>query len=97
LTPAEIVEAARESHAHLIGLSVLSGSHVPLVREVMNGLRAAKLDTPVVVGGIIPQADVLILKQLGVVKVYTPKDYEIDRLIGEMIAIIEGRLSESAA
>jgi ethylmalonyl-CoA mutase len=93
-TPTEIVEAARESGAHLIGLSVLSGSHVPLVREVMNGLRAAKLDTPVVVGGIVPPADLLILKQLGVVKVYTPKDYEIDRLIAEMIAIIEGRLSD---
>jgi ethylmalonyl-CoA mutase len=96
-TPAEIVEAARETQAHLIGLSVLSGSHVALVREVMQGLRAAKLDTPVVVGGIIPPGDVLILKQLGVVKIYTPKDYEIDRLIGEMIAIIESRLSENAA
>jgi (2R)-ethylmalonyl-CoA mutase len=96
-TPSEIVEAARETGAHLIGLSVLSGSHVALVREVMNGLRAAKLDPPVVVGGIVPATDVLILKQLGVVRVYTPKDYDIDRLIGEMIAIIEGRLSENAA
>ena len=58
LTPHEIVEAARDSGAHLVGLSILSGSHVPLVREVMNGLRAAKLDVPVVVGGIIPPGDV---------------------------------------
>jgi (2R)-ethylmalonyl-CoA mutase len=96
-TPRQIVEEAREARAHLIGLSILSGSHVPLVREVMNGLREQKLDIPVVVGGIIPPGDILILKQLGVVRVYTPKDFEIDRLIAEMIEIIEGRLSETAA
>ena len=91
LTPAEIVAAARESGVHLVGLSVLSGSHVTLVREVMGGLRQAGLgNVPVVVGGIIPPEDVLILKQLGVAAVYTPKDYELDAIMGDLVRLAGG-------
>jgi (2R)-ethylmalonyl-CoA mutase len=63
---------------HVVGLSILSGSHVPLVREVMSRMRAAGLDeVPVVVGGIIPPRMKRVLKQLGVRRVYTPKDFQI--------------------
>ena len=97
-TPKQIVESARESQAHIIGLSILSGSHVPLVREVINGLRELGLaDIPVVVGGIIPAEDVHILKQLGVRRVYTPKDFELNRLIGEIVDIVEKKIGEDAA
>ncbi len=97
-TPKQIVESARESQAHIIGLSILSGSHVPLVREVINGLRELGLaDIPVVVGGIIPAEDVHILKQLGVRRVYTPKDFELNRLIGEIVDIVDKKIGEDAA
>jgi (2R)-ethylmalonyl-CoA mutase len=91
-TPAEIVEAARAMRPDVIGLSVLSGSHVPLAREVMNGLRAAGLDIPVVVGGIIPPEDEQVLKQIGVARVYTPKDFELNRIMSGLVLIVEGKL-----
>jgi ethylmalonyl-CoA mutase len=98
MTPEQIVAAARDRKPHIIGLSVLSGSHVPLVREVMNRLRDAGLSgTPVVAGGIISAEDEHVLKQLGVRRVYTPKDFRLNQLIAEMIEIIETRLSEDAA
>jgi ethylmalonyl-CoA mutase len=98
MTPEQIVAAARDRKPHIIGLSVLSGSHVPLVREVMNRLRDAGLSgTPVVAGGIISAEDEYVLKQLGVRRVYTPKDFRLNQLIAEMIEIIEARLSEDAA
>jgi (2R)-ethylmalonyl-CoA mutase len=98
MTPEQIVAAARDRKPHIIGLSVLSGSHVPLVREVMNRLRDAGLSgTPVVAGGIISAEDEHVLKQLGVRRVYTPKDFRLNQLIAEMIEIIEARLSEDAA
>src|SRR5262249_27678571 len=79
LTPAEIVEAARKARAHVIGLSILSGSHLPLVRDVVARLRGAGLDhVPVVVGGIIPPEDEAALRQAGVAAVYTPKDFELN-------------------
>ena len=80
LTPAEIVEQAREAKAHVVGLSILSGSHVSLVREVVQRMREAGLgDVPVVVGGIIPADDVNILKQCGASAVYTPEGLPAQR------------------
>ena len=98
LTPDEIVTAAIDQGAHVVGLSILSGSHVPLVREVVMGLRAAGLDrVPVVVGGIIPQEDQHVLKQLGVARVYTPKDFRIDPMLAEIARLIASRHGEAAA
>ena len=97
-TPDQIVAAAVEGKPHIIGLSILSGSHVPLVREVMHRLQDSGLgDIPVVVGGIIPPEDVQILRQLGVRRVYTPKDFELNRIVGEMVEIVARQLGENAA
>ncbi len=94
LTPEQIVASAREKKAQLIGLSILSGSHVPLIRDVMHRLRAAGLDhIPVVAGGIIPEGDVPVLKQLGVAAVYSPKDFEITRIMGDMVTLMEKQAS----
>jgi (2R)-ethylmalonyl-CoA mutase len=83
---------------HILGLSILSGSHVPLIREVMQRLRAAGLaNVPVVAGGIIPQDDVNVLKQLGVAAVYTPKDFDLNRIMGDLVTLIEKRAEEEAA
>ncbi len=82
LTPAEIVQQAREANAHVVGLSILSGSHVSLVREVVQRLREAGLgEVPVVVGGIIPPEDVNILKQCGASAIYTPKDFQLNDIM----------------
>jgi (2R)-ethylmalonyl-CoA mutase len=96
LTPAEIVEAARKARAHVIGLSILSGSHLPLVREVVTRLRAAGVEVPVVVGGIIPPEDEAALRQAGVAAVYTPKDFELNRIMADIIQIVD-RTAEQAA
>jgi ethylmalonyl-CoA mutase len=97
LTPAEIVEAARKERAHVIGLSILSGSHLPLVRDVVARLRAAGLDhVPVVVGGIIPPEDESALRQAGVAAVYTPKDFELNRIMADIVQIVD-RAAEQAA
>jgi (2R)-ethylmalonyl-CoA mutase len=94
LTPEQIVMIAREKKVTLIGLSVLSGSHVPLVREVMNRLRQADLGhIPVVVGGIIPREDTLILKQLGVASVYTPKDFDLNIIMNDLVDLLEAKVS----
>ncbi|MDZ4777368.1 MAG: protein meaA [Alphaproteobacteria bacterium] len=90
LTPAEIVAAAQEKRAHVIGLSILSGSHLDLVRDVVRLLREAGLEkTPVVVGGIIPPADALALTQMGVAGVYTPKDFRITGIMGDVVKVVE--------
>ncbi|MEQ9345073.1 MAG: protein meaA [Thalassospira sp.] len=89
-TPEELVRNAIDEGAHVIGLSILSGSHVPLVREVVNNLRAQGAGhIPVVVGGIIPDADMLILRQMGVAAVYTPKDYQLVRVISEIVELVD--------
>jgi len=91
LTPAEIVDAARDKNVHVVGLSILSGSHLPLVEDVMTRLRAAGLDdVPVVVGGIIPPDDAAALRQSGVAAVYTPKDFELNRMMSDVLRIVEG-------
>ena len=88
LTPAEIVAQAAETEAHVVGLSILSGSHLPLIVEVMERMRAAGLShVPVVVGGIIPDDDAARLKALGVAAVYTPKDFELNRIMLDIVGL----------
>ncbi len=88
LTPAEIVAQAAEAEAHVVGLSILSGSHLPLIVEVMERMRAAGLShVPVVVGGIIPDDDAARLKALGVAAVYTPKDFELNRIMLDIVGL----------
>ncbi|WP_425319482.1 methylmalonyl-CoA mutase family protein [Jannaschia aquimarina] len=87
LTPEAIVDAAREDGAHVVGLSILSGSHLPLVEDVMARLRAEGLDLPVVVGGIIPDEDADRLRGMGVARVYTPKDFELNRIMGDLVEL----------
>jgi len=90
LTPAEIVEAARKQGAHVVGLSILSGSHVPLVKDVVARMKTAGLDgVPVVVGGIIPPEDAQALQQAGVAAVYTPKDFELNRIMADIVRIVD--------
>jgi (2R)-ethylmalonyl-CoA mutase len=90
LTPAEIVQAASDENVHVVGLSILSGSHLPLVKDVVARLRAAGLDeVPVVVGGIIPPEDARALKQFGVAAVYTPKDFELNRIMQDLVDIVD--------
>ncbi len=96
LTPAQIVSAALEEGVHVVGLSILSGSHVPLVRDVMQRMRAEGLDdVPVIVGGIIPAEDINILKQCGVSAVYTPKDFRLNAIMLD-IAQLAAREAEAA-
>ncbi len=96
LTPEEIAAAARDEDVDLIGISILSGSHLELVPEVLRLLRAEGIDIPVVVGGIIPDDDQRKLMELGVSAVYTPKDYELSRMMGEMASLVENtRLAEA--
>ncbi|QYZ68713.1 protein meaA [Neotabrizicola shimadae] len=90
LTPGEIVAAAGEERAHVVGLSILSGSHLPLIAEVMDRMRAAGLgQVPVVVGGIIPEADAVRLRAMGVAAVYTPKDFELNRIMMDIVALVD--------
>jgi len=97
LTPEEIVAAAQQEGVHVIGLSILSGSHVPLVTEIMERLRAQGLgDVPVVAGGIIPDDDAATLKAAGVTRVYTPKDFDLNAIMGEIAEIVEGATLDAA-
>ena len=95
LTPAQIVEQAREAGAHVVGLSILSGSHVSLVREVVQRLREAGLgNVPVVVGGIIPADDINVLKQCGASAVYTPKDYRLNDIMAGVVKLVDAKAEE---
>ena len=90
LTPEQIVASARENNAHVVGLSILSGSHLPLIEETMTRMRAAGLgDVPVVIGGIIPEDDAGRLVKMGVSRVYTPKDFELNRIMMDIVALVE--------
>jgi (2R)-ethylmalonyl-CoA mutase len=92
LTPAQIVRAALEESVHVVGLSILSGSHVPLVKEVMERMRAEQIDdVPVVVGGIIPPEDAKLLKASGVAAVYTPKDFHVTEIMSGIVKLVEQR------
>ena len=89
-TPAEIVARARQAQAHVVGLSILSGSHLDLVQEVVRLMRAEGLDkVPVVVGGIVPPEDALVLKQMGVARVYTPKDFQLTGIMADVVKVAE--------
>ncbi len=91
LTPAQIVNAALEESVHVVGLSILSGSHLPLVQDVLERMRAAGLeDVPLVVGGIIPEADAEALRVAGVARVYTPKDFELNRIMLDIVTLVDG-------
>ena len=89
LTPQEIVNAAADQEAHVLGLSILSGSHLPLIADTMEALDAAGLDVPVVVGGIIPDEDAAALRAMGVAAVYTPKDFELNRIMLDIVALAD--------
>jgi (2R)-ethylmalonyl-CoA mutase len=88
LTPAQIAKSALDEGVHVIGLSILSGSHRELIPAVMDALREVGVDVPVVVGGIIPEADVEPLKRCGVAAVYTPKDFDLTRIMGDIVALV---------
>ena len=87
-TPAQIAAVARDEDVDVVGLSILSGSHLELVREVMGGLRDAGVSVPVVVGGIIPPGDEAELRAAGVAAVYTPKDFELGRIVAELAGLV---------
>jgi len=90
LTPSEIVAAARKDEAHVVGLSILSGSHIPLVEDLMNKMREAGLgNVPVIVGGIIPDDDAARLKAMGVARVYTPKDFELNMIMQDIVTLAD--------
>jgi (2R)-ethylmalonyl-CoA mutase len=90
LTPEAIAAAAAQKGVHVVGLSILSGSHMPLVRDVLTRLKEAGLDdVPVVVGGIIPPQDETALKSAGVAEVYTPKHFELNRIMSDLVRIVE--------
>jgi len=98
LTPAEIAAAARDEDVDIVGLSILSGSHLDLVPETLRLLREAGVDAPVVVGGIIPDADRAQLEQMGVARVYTPKDYRLSGIMGDIAdLVLERRTGSSQA
>ena len=89
LTPEEIVAAAKDGNPHVIGLSILSGSHMPLVEDLLARLKAEGLsDIPLLVGGIIPDDDAKKLKAMGVAQVYTPKDFELNRIMLDIVALV---------
>ncbi len=95
LTPVQIARSAIDEGVHVIGLSILSGSHRELIPDVIAALDGAEI--PVVVGGIIPDADVPALKEAGVAAVYTPKDFELDRIMRDIVALVADRNGVSAA
>ena len=90
LTPAQIVRAAGDEAVHVVGLSILSGSHVPLVKEVMERMRKDGLsDIPVIVGGIIPPDDEKTLRAFGVTAVYTPKDFQLNDIMADIVRLVD--------
>jgi (2R)-ethylmalonyl-CoA mutase len=93
LTPEQVARAAVDEDVHVIGLSILSGAHNLLVPDVMDHLRAEGVDpssVPVVVGGVIPEEDAAKLTELGVAAVYTPKDFDLTRMMGEIADLLGG-------
>jgi (2R)-ethylmalonyl-CoA mutase len=92
LTPSQIVAAAVQEGVHVVGLSVLSGSHLEVVPAVVEGLRAAGAeDIPVVVGGIIPKEDEPVLRERGIAAVFTPKDYALTEIMDEIVSLVRER------
>ncbi|TMK57758.1 MAG: protein meaA [Actinobacteria bacterium] len=97
LTPEEIAESAVQEDVDVVGLSILSGSHLELIPEVVRLLRAEGLEVPVVVGGIIPVADAERLREAGVAGVYTPKDFDVNLIMGEIVDLVGQRAGAGAA
>jgi (2R)-ethylmalonyl-CoA mutase len=98
LTPDEIITAARDSAVHVIGLSILSGSHMPLMQELVAKLQAAELNhIPVIVGGIIPDEDAQKLRAMGIARIYTPKDFELNRIMFDIVALADPSAGDIAA
>src|SRR5438128_2615472 len=95
LTPAQIAASALQEGVHVIGLSILSGSHRQLIPAVIDALREAGVTAPVVVGGIIPEQDVAPLRQAGVAAVYTPKDFDITRIMRDIVELVRANGSSS--
>ncbi len=92
LTPAQIASSAAQEGVHVIGLSILSGSHAQLIPLVLQALAdAGASDVPVVVGGIIPEADAAVLREAGVAAVYTPKDWDLNRMMSDIVALVGER------
>ncbi len=90
MTPAEIVESAKKDDPHVIGLSILSGSHIPLIADLMQQLKDAGLtDIPVIAGGIIPDDDAEDLRKMGVARVYTPKDFELNKIMADIVTLVD--------
>jgi ethylmalonyl-CoA mutase len=90
LTPAEIVAAVRDQDAHVVGLSILSGSHIPLMQDLMALMQAEGLGhIPVIVGGIIPDDDAAALRAMGIAKVYTPKDFQLNRIMMDIVTLVD--------
>jgi len=89
LSPAQIVAAAVDEDVDLVGISILSGSHLDLVPDILDRLRAAGVEVPVIVGGIIPEDDAKILRDKGVAAVYTPKDFDFSRIMAELVTLVE--------
>jgi (2R)-ethylmalonyl-CoA mutase len=97
LTPEEIAESALQEDVDVVGLSILSGSHLELIPEVVRLLREEGVDVPVVVGGIIPVADAERLREAGVAGVYTPKDFDVNKIMGEIVELVGQRAGAGAA
>jgi ethylmalonyl-CoA mutase len=91
LSPARIARTAVDEGVHVVGLSILSGSHAELIPSVLQELSEAGADVPVVVGGIIPPADEAALLDAGVARVYTPKDFEVTRIMGDIVSLVAER------
>ena len=98
LTPSQIASSAAQEGVHVIGLSILSGSHAELIPSVLRELSEAGVgEVPVVVGGIIPENDAIALRQAGVAAVYTPKDWDLNRMMRDIIALVAERNGIHAA
>ena len=97
LTPAQIVNAALEESVHVIGLSILSGSHMELITDILDQMREQGIDDiPLVVGGIIPDEDAIELRKRGVARVYTPKDFELNRIMADIVGLVGETVAEAA-
>ena len=94
LTPDQIAAVARDEDVDVIGLSILSGSHLELVPQVVRLVRAAGVDAPVIAGGIIPEEDRSRLLADGVAAVYTPKDFELAKIMSELVDLVEAHRAE---
>jgi (2R)-ethylmalonyl-CoA mutase len=97
LTPAQIAASALQEGVHVVGLSILSGSHRELIPSVVGALEERGVDVPVVVGGIIPEADVEPLREAGVAAVYTPKDFDLTKIMGDIVALVGERNGVAAS